>query len=70
MRTGRPTKLTLELVQRITLQIRSGLSLTASAQAVGISRPSLFRWLYRGRREASGVYQELVRQVEAASAAF
>ena len=48
---ARPTKLTVEVRDRIVAAIRAGNYPEAAAQAAGISPSTFYRWLGRGELE-------------------
>ena len=63
MKFGRKTKLSYEIQEGLVAKVRSGLGLRAAARSVGISRPTFFRWLAKGREELAGPHAELVRRI-------
>jgi hypothetical protein len=50
MRTGRPTKLTEDVQQRIVAFIRAGAFEWVAAQAAGVGPATFFRWMQQGAR--------------------
>ena len=63
---GRKSLLTIEVQNRLVAQLRASLGVKASARAIQLPIPSLFRWLARGRVEQSGPYRDLHQAVQAA----
>jgi len=49
--TGRPTKLTYELIDQIADLVREGNYIETASAVVGLDKVSLYRWLKRGARE-------------------
>ena len=68
MPTGRPTKLTPALQQKICEAIRAGNYLMTAAAFAGIDKTTLHSWLRRGAREARGLYHDFADAVEKAQA--
>jgi hypothetical protein len=56
--TGRPSKLTPELADRVALSVELGLSRQAAARSSGIDPRSLRRWIARGQRELDALSPE------------
>src|SRR5579862_1944907 len=65
---GRPDKLTPEVARQITNAIGAGNYIDTGAAFGGISKVTFYAWLRRGRREKTGKYRQLVRDVEKAAA--
>lgn len=55
---GRPTKLTYEIIKRITDIVRAGNYLETAAAHAGIDKTTLHRWMKRGAREEERVEKE------------
>jgi len=53
-----PSKFTPERKKEIIANFRKGLSVASSADAVGITRRTLYRWLERGEWETEGIYHD------------
>ena len=64
------SNLTEETVAAIEEGLRNGAPLAVAAQAAGLSKATILRWLERGRkgRDVPKPYRELVRRVETARA--
>ena len=60
-RTGRPSKLTPELQERICEAIRAGNYIETSAARVGINKTTLYNWLTKGGREVTRVEAGLAK---------
>jgi len=67
-RTGRPTKLTAEIQQKIVTAIAAGNYIETSAALVGINRTTLQRWMKRGARAQSGKHADFCSAVHKALA--
>jgi transposase-like protein len=65
--TGRPTKLTPEVKERIVRAIRAGNYGEVAARAAGISRSTYYRWMERGR-EGEAIYCDFADAVSGAEA--
>lgn len=65
---GRKSKLTPELVEIIVKLLKDGNYDIVSAQAVGITRATFYRWIRRGKEEKEGEYFEFYRAIEQAKA--
>jgi predicted DNA-binding protein YlxM (UPF0122 family) len=48
---GRPTKLTIELMNEIAQYLRAGNYIETTAALVGINRDSIYEWIKRGNKE-------------------
>lgn len=60
-KTGRPTKLTPELLEEVVKYVRTGAYVETAAAAAGVSKVSLYDWLKRGKRgdkSNNGLYIE------------
>lgn len=66
MRQGRKTLLTPELQARYVSQLHAGLGVKASARAVQLSIPTMFRWFARGRSEQTGPFRDFYQSVQSA----
>lgn len=69
-RTGRPTKLTPEMADRILGYVRMGVPNKAAAEAAGIGRTTFYAWKAKGEAAASGHYRDFtdaLKQAEAES---
>lgn len=66
VRTGRPSKFSKEKAATIVTNVASGASKEAAAQSVGISKPTLYRWLDKGKSETSGNYRDFLNAIEKA----
>lgn len=65
--TGRRSKLTAEIQEKIVTAIRAGNYANIAAQYAGIAESTFYRWLQRGSASKSGRYRdfaEAVRQAE------
>jgi hypothetical protein len=49
LRVGRPTRLTIDVAIVLGTTLKRGIRVADAARAAGISRPTLYRWLARGR---------------------
>lgn len=67
--TGRPSKLTEEIAQKIVNCIRAGAYIETAVAFAGVSRPVFYVWMKRGREQPVGKYQRFVSAVEEALAA-
>jgi hypothetical protein len=70
---ARPTTLTPELQARICAAVRTGLALGPAAESCGVSRRTVYEWLFRGRgddqdRPATALYAAFAHEVETAAA--
>jgi len=63
---GRPTKLTPDIVERLTEAIRNGNYYESACAAAGISYQTFQNWKERGRNAKSGKYLEFLEAVERA----
>lgn len=63
---ARPSKLTADLRQRICADIRAGSQVEEAAEAAGISRRTLHRWMTRGEKARFGEHRDLYLAVRAA----
>ena len=52
---GRPTKLTIELIEEIATYLRAGNYIETTASLVGVHRDSIYEWLKRGNAEITRV---------------
>ena len=67
-RTGRPSKLTPDVAERIVGAVRIGNFVHVAASLAGIDRVTLDRWLKRGGRMRKGPYREFCNSVNRAIA--
>jgi len=65
---GRRTKLTPEVHAAIVAYMRAGAFAWVAAEAAGIDKSTLYRWMDRGAREASGSYHDFAEDVRQAQA--
>lgn len=63
-KTGRPTKLTPETVERIIQSLEWGNYLETAAAYAGISKETLFDWLKKGANSDSGPHKEFSDSVK------
>jgi hypothetical protein len=68
MRTGRPSKLTTAVCERILTNMRAGVSGEIAAQAEGVSRTTFYAWKAKGERQAQGIYRDFLDGVKRAEA--
>lgn len=68
MSGGRPTKLSLEIQERIVSAITAGNYIETAAAFAGISKVTLYKWLRRGARAHAGAHHEFVNAIEKALA--
>lgn len=66
MRTGRPSKFTAEVRERILQGLSVGVPLESSARAAGVSYSAFRQWIRRGERGTKGEYADFVRAVREA----
>jgi transposase len=64
----RPTKLTPEVQEKIVTALRAGNYQETSATYAGISVPTFYGWMDRGRNEPGSIYSEFLEAVEKAKA--
>lgn len=69
-RTGRPTKLTPEIQEKIVTLIRNGNEPKVAAACVGINRDTFFDWVAKGARSRNGRFREFSDLVYVALAQF
>src|SRR5262245_335645 len=67
-RRGRPSKLTPQLIERLAMCFRVGMSARNACAQVGIDQATLSRWLARGKWARSGLYSELYEAIAKAEA--
>jgi hypothetical protein len=65
-KTGRRSKLTPELQDKIVKVIRAGNYACIAAEYAGIGRSTFFRWLERGEAEETGSYRDFRDAVKSA----
>ncbi len=53
---ARPSKLTPEVQRKLVALTKAGIFLTASAEYVGVTRPTIYSWLRRGEAEEDRRY--------------
>lgn len=68
MGQGRPTKLTLEVQEKIVSAITAGNYIETASAYAGINKTTLYKWLKRGGRAKSGIYFSFSNAVEKALA--
>jgi transposase len=68
MRTGRPTKLTTDLQERIVQLLRAGNYIETACSFCDIDKPTLYAWLKRGNRQRAGIYRDFLNATERAIA--
>ena len=67
---ARPTKLTIQMQEKIVQAIRAGNYAEIACRAAGISPSTYYRWIERGEQERDGIsgeFTEAVRLAEAES---
>jgi hypothetical protein len=69
MSQGRRTLLTPQLQSDYVTKLQSGLGVKASARAVQLALPTMFRWFARGRSEQTGPYRDFYQSVQETLAA-
>ena len=57
-RTGRPTKLSPEIQEKIIVAVRNGNYIETAAQFAGINKDTLYRWLHLGAQQDTGAYHD------------
>lgn len=67
-RTGRPSKLTDTIKQRIIEVISVGGNKTLAAKYAGVCRQTLHDWLARGEKQKNGVYRDFLDEFRRAEA--
>ena len=68
LRTGRPTKLTPTVIEKICDALRGGNYRETAAAYAGVGRSTFNDWMQRGHDAKSGIYRDLVDAVEKALA--
>jgi hypothetical protein len=66
--TGRPSKLTPDLAERIVAAVRDGAFPHAAAEAAGVPLRSFYRWMAQGEIERRGRYAEFRHMIHEAAA--
>ena len=66
--TGRPTKLTPEVQDKIVTALRAGNYQETAARYAGIAEPTFYEWMARGKSEPGSIYSEFAEAVEKAKA--
>lgn len=66
--TGRPTKLTEELQQKLCRLVSAGNHINDACVIAGISKRTFENWTDRGRRAHTGKYRDFVEAIERAEA--
>lgn len=66
-KTGRPSKLTPELQERVCDLLKRGNYLETAALRTGIDRTTIRNWMRKGRSAKSGAYRDFFIAVEEAS---
>jgi hypothetical protein len=69
-KTGRPSKLTPEIAERITKAIVAGTPFDSAAALAGVSRETLRGWARRGAEESAGPHRDFVEGVDRALAEY
>lgn len=64
--TGRPAKITADLIERVCAHVRAGALPLVAAEAEGIDSDKFERWLERGAREESGPRYQLSKAIDLA----
>lgn len=67
---GRKPKLTWQVQQQIVQHLKVGAYLETAAEAVGIHRTTLFRWIQKGEEAARGRYRDFYVAVAQAQSEF
>ncbi|MHA2062960.1 MAG: helix-turn-helix domain-containing protein [Candidatus Thorarchaeota archaeon] len=68
MTKGRRAKISEEMINTVVKFLEEGNYDTVAAQAAGISRPTFYRYIRRGKAEKSGIYYDFYEAVESAKA--
>jgi hypothetical protein len=66
--TGRPTKLSPELANKILESLRAGIGRNPAIEAAGLGRSTFYHWLELGARARSGKYLDFLDRVKKAEA--
>ncbi len=66
--TGRPSKLTPELQERLVALIRAGNYVETAVLLVGLSKQTFYEWLRKGREQKRGKYAAFADAIERAAA--
>lgn len=66
--TGRPPKITEELIERIANLIRGGNYIETAARAAGLPKQTLYEWLKKGQKPENPLYYKFRDAVEMAVA--
>jgi hypothetical protein len=67
-KTGRPTKLTPELQEKLCNLISRGFQLERAAELAGIGKSTFFRWKDKAKTAKSGIYRDFREAVKEADA--
>lgn len=67
---GRPGKLTEELSEGIVASIRRGNYIETAANINGVSKPSVFAWMKKGREQKNGIYRRFLDALLKAQSEF
>lgn len=65
---GRPTKLTPELLEKISGYVEAGNFVDIACQACGINRSTYYRWKNRGETNNKGIYHDFCNTIKKAEA--
>ena len=65
---GRKTKLNKRLVKTIASKVEKGSTYRAAALSSGVSESAFYDWISRGKKDKTGIYQEFLESLNAASA--
>jgi len=65
-KSGRPTKLTPEVQEKIVTAIRAGNYAQVAAVYAGIGERTFYRWMEQGKRAKAGCYRQFWQAVKAA----
>lgn len=66
--TGRPSKISEELIERVANLIRGGNYIETAARAAGIPKQTLYEWLKKGQKPENALYYKFRDAVETAVA--
>jgi hypothetical protein len=67
-KSGRPPKLTRELIAQIADVVRAGNYLDTAARYCGVTRASFHEWMKRGHEQTRGLYRDFLDALERAQA--
>jgi hypothetical protein len=66
--TGRPTKLTKDLTNKICRAIRAGNYPAVAARSCGVAESTFYRWMEEGRSAKKGLHRDFYEEVKGAEA--